>query len=93
MDGQSVRPEETASPEPGPSVRLNLYAALRDKYPGLAGKELPLQEGETVGALLERIGISSGRIGIIMVNSARETPEAVLKGGDTIHLFPMLGGG
>ena len=93
MDGESVRPEKAASPEPVPSVRLNLYAALRDRYPGLAGKELPLREGETVGALLERLGISSGRTGIIMVNSAREAPDAVLKGGDTIHLFPMLGGG
>lgn len=43
--------------------------------------------------ILFDLGLGEAEVGIIMVNGRHGTPDAVLKDGDTLSLFPLLGGG
>jgi molybdopterin converting factor small subunit len=73
------------------TVRLILQAALRQKHPGLAD---PLRTGAaTVGQLLDEQRIPWSEAAMLFVNERRATPEAAIREGDEIRVFPLLGGG
>jgi molybdopterin converting factor small subunit len=78
-------------------IRVKLMAALRSKLPpgaqgGAAPVELPL--GATVAAALEKLGIASGHVHLVMVNGDMEMDRnRALVDGDEVVVFPPVAGG
>jgi sulfur carrier protein ThiS len=57
----------------------------KDKY--------ELNGAKTVREFLLDFGIPEQEAAIIIVNGRRRRPETVLLDGDTVSLFPLIGGG
>lgn len=55
--------------------------------------EIGISKGETVGSLVDRLAIPREKITIIFINNIHGTFESPLKAGDSIGLFPPIGGG
>jgi molybdopterin converting factor small subunit len=77
-------------------VQVELYATL-SKFlpPGAEGRKVTvdLPEGASVGDLLKRLRIPDGMAALLLVNGTHQPPETVLKGGETLAMFPPLAGG
>lgn len=50
-------------------------------------------EGMTPGRLLEELGIDEKDVGVMFVNSRHVQPDYPLEEGDTLSVFPLIGGG
>jgi molybdopterin converting factor small subunit len=78
-------------------VRVKLMASLRSKLPpgsqgGIAHVEL--QEGASVASALEKLGIPSGHVHLVVVNGEMETDRTrALAPGDELVVFPPVAGG
>ena len=53
----------------------------------------PVTAGETVGAVLERIGIPIDEVKIVFINGRSSNFDALLVDGDRVGVFPAVGGG
>jgi molybdopterin converting factor small subunit len=78
-------------------VRVKLMAALRSKLPpGSQGgvATLAVEDGATLDALLESLGIRGGHIHLIMINGEQVTDRSrLLKDGEEVTVFPPVAGG
>jgi sulfur carrier protein ThiS len=74
------------------NIELKCYATLAGHAPEDAGA-LACREGETIAALLERIGIAPEEVKIIFVNGIKAELDRTLAEGDRVGLFPAVGGG
>jgi molybdopterin converting factor small subunit len=74
-------------------VKLNAYATLRAYLGGAASKEMEIEPGETVGQLLDRMGVPRDQTRIIFVNSRAASLGDQLHGGEHVGVFPAIGGG
>jgi molybdopterin converting factor small subunit len=72
-------------------VTIKLFASFRDGRFDVAQRECA--PGTTVGGLVRTLGIAPEEIGVILVRGRHATFEQVAAAGDTIALFPLLGGG
>ena len=72
-------------------IEVRYFATLRidDKKK----ETLEVQEDTSVKTLLDQIGVRLEDVAILLVNGIRTPPERKLKDGDTISLFPPVGGG
>lgn len=50
-------------------------------------------EGTDAAALIESLNISPNEIAILLVNGRNAKPDHILQEGDTVSLFPPIGGG
>ncbi len=74
------------------AVTVKLFATLKEY--GKARSEVTVPEGSTVRSIIEKYKISKGmKTLIIMVNGRGRKDNFVLKDGDTVALFPPIGGG
>ncbi len=73
-------------------VDLRLHASLR-KWASVSGAAPELGPSRTVRELLQGIGVPEQDAAIIIVNGVRGRPETVLSDGDTVSVFPLIGGG
>jgi sulfur carrier protein ThiS len=77
-------------------VEVRLHASLERIRPGLkAGEALPLelQEGTTVGRMVEALGIPKEGVHLVLVNGRMRPLDHSLSDGDRVALFPPVGGG
>jgi molybdopterin converting factor small subunit len=74
-------------------VKLNAYATLRAYLGGAASKETEIEPGQTVGELLDRMGIPRDQTRIVFVNSRAASLADRLQGGEHVGVFPAIGGG
>lgn len=79
------------------SIKIKLMAALRNKLPpGSQGgvAVIDVEPGATVAMALEKLGIASGRVHLVLVNGSME-PERnrALADGDELTVFPPVAGG
>jgi len=74
-------------------VKLNAYATLRAYLSGAASVETEIEPGQTVGSLLDRLGIPPDQTRIIFVNNRAAGLSYRLEGGEQIGVFPAIGGG
>lgn len=75
-------------------VQVQLFGFLRDKLPaGQKGKaKVELPNGASVVELLAQLNIT--RRVEIAINDQLETEKShILKNGDQVHLFTLIGGG
>lgn len=72
-------------------VTVKLFASFRTGRFVMEEREYP--DGTTVGQIVEELGLSEQELGIMMVNSRHVKLDRTLAEGDTLALFPLLGGG
>ncbi len=77
-------------------VEVRLYANLSDLHPE-AGKDgeltVPLDNHTDVGALIAKLRLPRKEISLVMVNGKYQKDDYILKDGDRIGIFPLIGGG
>jgi molybdopterin converting factor small subunit len=72
-------------------VTVKLFANFRHGRFNIEVRQYP--PGTTVGQIVEEIGIPKNELGILLVNSRHVALDRELHDGDTLALFPLVGGG
>lgn len=72
-------------------VKIKLFATFRKGR--FRENEMELAEGCKVGWVIDHLAIPRKELGIVFLNGLATTPETVLQEGDTLSIFPMVGGG
>jgi molybdopterin converting factor small subunit len=75
------------------SVRVQLFADLRECVGGAAAVDVDVSAGDTVASVVDRLGIARERIKIVFLNARSASLEHVLQGGENLSLFSNVGGG
>ena len=78
------------------AIMVKLSTSLRacvDGYDPMSGLSLEAVQGETAAGLIKRLGLDPAKIKIIMINGRAAQPDASVKDGDRVGLFPPVGGG
>ena len=73
-------------------VSLKLYASLSALTPENAAA-YPVSPGDTVGAIMEALGIHAGEAVSIVRNGHAAEPDTPVFDGDRIAFVPPVGGG
>jgi sulfur-carrier protein len=73
------------------NVTVKLFATFRIGRFEIERREYP--PGTTVGDVVRELGLTEGELGIMLVNSRHVKLGHTLADGDTLALFPLLGGG
>ncbi|MGZ8460576.1 MAG: MoaD/ThiS family protein, partial [Candidatus Deferrimicrobiaceae bacterium] len=71
-------------------ITVKLFATFRKGRFDAEVREVP--PGTTVSNVVDEMRLP-GSIGIIFVNSRHADPSRVLADGDTLAIFPLVGGG
>jgi len=72
-------------------VKVKLFATFRKGR--FREKDMELDEGCSVGWVVDHLAIKRQELGIIFLNGLATPIEGVLQAGDTLSIFPMVGGG
>jgi molybdopterin synthase sulfur carrier subunit len=72
-------------------IIVKLFAGFRDNRFKVAEKDLP--EETTVSDVLDELGIKAPELGVALVNGRHVQKDHVLIDGETLSLFPKVGGG
>lgn len=72
-------------------ISVKLFAYFRDGR--FKVKEMDCGVGTTVSDVIESLGIDRDEVGVTMINSKHCHLETVLSKGDTLGIFPLIGGG
>jgi len=78
------------------TVQVKLFATLRRHYPNLGIGEpmaVDVPVGVDVGQLLERLSVPADEVKVVFVNHVIRNLTHTLADGDTVGLFPPVGGG
>ena len=73
------------------NVTVKLFASFRAGRFDIETREYPT--GTTVADVADSLNLPQAELGIIMINHRHVKLERVLAEGDTLALFPLLGGG
>jgi sulfur carrier protein ThiS len=72
-------------------ITIRLFASFRrDRFPQ-ALRQYPV--GARVADVLADLGIRPAQVGMILVSGRRADAERILGKGDSVSLFPLIGGG
>jgi sulfur-carrier protein len=72
-------------------ITVKLFASFRTGRFSIEQREYPA--GTTVAQIAAELGLPEQELGIMLVNSRHVKLNHVLADGDTLALFPLLGGG
>jgi molybdopterin converting factor small subunit len=72
-------------------VTIKLFASFRSGRFDIETRDYPA--GTTVADVADSLKLPHAELGIMMVNNRHVKLERVLLEGDTLALFPLLGGG
>lgn len=72
-------------------LSVKLFATYRQGRFDVAELERP--EGLTVGGLLAELGLPLAELGFVLVRGRHAGLDQVLAAGDTVSVFPKVGGG
>ncbi len=77
-------------------IEINLFATLARYKPADLGQNpwaLICDEGATIQALFEQIGLPLQEVKLIFLNGVHAQADNVLHDGDRLGVFPPVGGG
>ena len=74
-------------------VKISLHGTLRKKHRDLMDSSPVMSKASSVGQLLAELGLTRAEAPIVFVNDRRAGHESLIKDGDLIKIFPVLGGG
>jgi sulfur-carrier protein len=72
-------------------VTVKLFATFREDRFDVKVFELP--DEVTVGEIIDKVNIPSTEVALIIINGRHSSLETKLYEGDTLALFPPIGGG
>ncbi|MBE0596381.1 MAG: MoaD/ThiS family protein [Desulfuromonadales bacterium] len=72
-------------------VNVKLFASFRAGRFDMAARDFP--PGSKVGDVASELQLAEKEIGTILVNSKYAKLHSPLREGDTLALFPLIGGG
>jgi molybdopterin converting factor small subunit len=72
-------------------ITVKLFAGFRENRFKVAERELA--DGCTIAGVLSDLGISEPELGVALINGRHVTLDQVLSNGETVSLFPKVGGG
>lgn len=72
-------------------ITVKLFATFRNDRFKVALQELSV--GTDCRTIVLGLGLTVEEIGVVMVNGRHATLDHVLHDGDTLSLFPLVGGG
>ena len=72
-------------------ITVKLFATFRVGRFAAATQEYP--PGTRIAEVIGKLKIPEAQIGMIMVNSVHAEPDQLLNDGDTLSIFPLVGGG
>lgn len=72
-------------------VTVKLFATFRTGRFAVETREYP--DGTTVGQIVRELEIPEPELGILMVNSRHVDLERVMADGESLAIFPLVGGG
>ena len=72
-------------------IEVRLFATLREGR----GKVimLPAEDFSTAGDIIRHLEIPAEEVAILLINGFHSKPDAPVKSGDIVALFPPVGGG
>jgi molybdopterin converting factor small subunit len=76
-----------------PHVTTNFHATLRQHVGGKSSLEVAIEPGQTVAQLLRQLDVPVDQTRLVFCDNRHVTLSHVLKGGETVAVFPALGGG
>lgn len=74
-------------------VTLHLYARFREHVAGAPEVEVAIDPGTTILQLLERYEVPLPEIRIVFCDHRLVGLDHALQGGETVGVFPAIGGG
>ncbi|OHB33926.1 MAG: molybdopterin synthase sulfur carrier subunit [Desulfuromonadaceae bacterium GWC2_58_13] len=72
-------------------IKVKLFAMFRNGRFKVSEFDFP--EGTTCRRIVAEIGLAEEELGVIMVNGRHAQIDRILAEGDTLSLFPLVGGG
>ncbi len=75
------------------TVQVSLFASLRQQVGGKPTVERSIEPGQTVGQLIEGLGIPLEAVHLIFCDNRLVEPSHALGGGEAVGVFPAVGGG
>lgn len=72
-------------------IEIKLFATLAQFLPDNSD-DYPIEEGETIASLMDKLGVPEKDVSLMFVNSAKVNTEHVLQDKDRVGLFPPVGG-
>lgn len=79
-----------------PTVTVRMFADLRRYHPDERPDRpvtLEVEDGTTVGRIIEMLGIPSAAVRVAFVNGIVVTEGTPLRDGDDLGIFPPIAGG
>ena len=73
-------------------IQLKCFATLAGYMPK-NNEDYPVEAGETIRSLVEKLGMPIDDVTLMFVNSVRSDLDTEIKDGDRVGLFPPVGGG
>lgn len=73
-------------------ITVKCFANLTQFQPKNS-KAFEIQENETVDSVLYRLGVPTDQVALVFVNNVITGRDTVLKDGDSMGIFPPIGGG
>jgi len=75
------------------SITLHLYASFRQYAGGQASISVPIQSGQTVESVVRELKIPLDEVRLVFTDHRIASLTARLEGGETVGIFPAVGGG
>lgn len=72
-------------------ITVKLFATFR--IGRFAATTREVAKGTTIADVIRELRIPETEIGMIILNNRHSDPECLLKEGDTLSIFPLVGGG
>lgn len=72
-------------------ITVKLFATFRDDR--FSKQEMEFSDGSAVTDVLEKLNIPAEEVAICLVNGRTAPKDQLLQNGDTLSLFPPVGGG
>ncbi len=73
-------------------IELKCFATLAKYLPENAA-DYPVEPGETIRSLVEKLGMPVDDVTLMFVNAVRSDLDTGISDGDRVGLFPPVGGG
>jgi len=73
-------------------IELKCFATLAKFLPE-NGDDYPVESGETVRSLVNKLGMPEKDVTLIFINAVRSNLDSEVNDGDRVGLFPPVGGG
>lgn len=72
-------------------ITVKLFATFRTDRFDIETRDYP--EGTTVGGVVDDLQLPREQLGILMINGRHVDLDRVLAEGETLAIFPLVGGG